>query len=210
MSESRGGLWVPLTLLTAVTAAAVTATVMSGATAARNSPFAVTRTVTVRPTPDVLRAVRDLARLETVSFHMERVIDLRETQARAWGLLQAEDAILLVAVGDVVAGIDLGALRADDVRVDAAASHVTLSLPRATVFAARLDSSRTWVHSRSTDLLAQRQEQLETRARQEAERSMEAAAREGGIIARAEANAERTLTGLVRAMGFAQVTVRWR
>lgn len=207
MSEGRGGALVPLALLTAIAAAAVTATVTARAPSA---PFAVTRTVTVRPTPDVLRAVRDLARLESVSFHMERVVDLRETQARAWGLVEAEDAILLVAVGDVTAGVDLGAVRPDDVSVDHAASRATLTLPRATVFAARLDSSRTYVHSRTTDLLAQRQEQLETRARQEAERSMEAAAREGGILTRAEANAERTVTNLVRALGIADVTVRWR
>ena len=39
----------------------------------------MTSSVTVvRPTPDVLVAVRDLARLESASFHMERVIDLSD------------------------------------------------------------------------------------------------------------------------------------
>jgi hypothetical protein len=205
MSDGARYAWVPLVLLSAMGAAAVTATLSS-----RAMPPATTRTITVRPTPDVLRAVQDLARLETVSFHMERVVDLREAQARAWGLIEAEDAILLVAVGDVVAGVDLVALRPEDVRADPAASTATLTLPRATVFSARLDSERTYVHSRTTDVLAQRQEQLETRARQEAERSIAAAAQEAGILRRAEENAARTITGLVRAMGFRDVNIRWR
>lgn len=206
MSDASRWAFVPLVLLTAMGAAAVTATLTSRVSA----PLAVTRTITVRPSPDVLRAVQDLARLETVSFHMERVVDLRETQSRAWGLIEAEDAILLVAVGDVVAGVDLSALRPEDLSVSGDRARATVTLPHATVFSARLDNARTYVHSRTTDTLARRQEQLESRARQEAERSIAAAAEEAGILARAEQNAARTVTSLLRGMGVADVTVRWR
>lgn len=195
---------VPLVLLTALATSAITATL----TAKPPTPTAVT--TTVRPTPDVLRAVRDLARLESVSFHMERVIDLRETQSRMFGLIEAEDAILLVASADVTAGVDLSALRDGDVTVDPARSRATLTLPHATVLSTRLDAEHTFVHSRTTDLLARRQEQLERRARAEAERSLEAAAVEAGILRRAEANASATLSGLVRALGVREVEVRWR
>lgn len=197
--------WIPLVLLTAMGAAAVTATLRFP-----TIPPPSTRTITVRETPDVLRAVQDLARLETVSFHMERVVDLRETQTHAWGLVEAQDAILLVAVGEVVAGVDLSGLRAGDVTHDVAASRVTLTLPHATVFSSRLDGDRTYVYRRDTDLLARRQERLETLARRDAERSIGAAALESGILARAEANAERTLRGLVRAMGVREVLIAWR
>lgn len=204
--NSRSNLaWIPLVLVTAMGAAAVTATLRFP-----TIPPPSTRTVTVHPTPDVLRAVRDLARLETVSFHMERVVDLRETQSHAWGLVEAQDAILLVAVGEVVAGVDLAGLGEGEVAHDPAASRVSLSLPHATVFSSRLDSERTYVYRRDTDVLARRQERLETLARQEAERSIGAAAREAGIIARAEANAERTLRGLIRAMGVREVVITWR
>lgn len=206
MSDASRWAFVPLVLLTAMGAAAVTATLSTRVAV----PPATTRTITVRPSPDVLRAVQDLARLETVSFHMERVVDLRETQARAWGLIEAEDAILLVAVGDVVAGVDLSALRPEDVSVSEDHARATVTLPRATVFSARLDNARTYVHSRTTDALARRQEQLESRARQEAERSIAAAAEEAGILARAEQNAQRTITSLVRGMGVRDVSVRWR
>jgi len=42
-------------------------------------------------------AVRDLARLESVAYHVERVIDVRDKQSLLFGLLKTEDAILLVA-----------------------------------------------------------------------------------------------------------------
>lgn len=195
---------VPLVLVTALATAALTATF------ATKPPPPTTVTTTVRPTPSVVRAVRDLARLETASFHMERVIDLRETQSRAFGLIEAEDAILLVAAADVTAGVDLAGLRDEDVVHDAARSRVTLTLARPTVLSTRLDSEHTFVHSRTTDLLARRQEQLESRARQEAERTLAAGAVEAGLLRRAEDNAARTITSLARSMGYAEVEVRWR
>ena len=74
-------------------------------------PLSTTETV-VRPLPNVLLAVHDLARIESVTFHMERVIDLTEKQSRLFGLIESRDAILLVAVADVSAGIDLGKVAA--------------------------------------------------------------------------------------------------
>ncbi|HEX7451486.1 MAG TPA: DUF4230 domain-containing protein, partial [Polyangiaceae bacterium] len=139
----------------------------------------------VRPTPDVLVAVKDLARLESASFHMERVIDLTDKQSRLFGLVQTEDAILLVAVADVSAGVDLQKLTTDDVHVDAEKKTATLTLPAPEVFHAELDNSKTYVHTRHTGALATRQENLETRARQEAERTLIDAALQGGLLKRA-------------------------
>lgn len=167
------------------------------------------RTV-VRPTADVVVAVRDLARLETAEYHVERVIDLREEQSRAFGLLQTEDAILLVAAGDIRAGIDFTEMRDGDVVVDPDAMTATITLPPPKVLSSGLDNERTFVHSRTTDVLAKRSETLETRARQEAERTLRDAAVSGGILDRARANAERTVETLVRSLGYRRVEIRWR
>src|SRR5262245_48803279 len=78
----------------------------------------------VKPTPSVLEKVRDLKRLESVSFHMERVIDLSDKQSSLFGLVQSEDAILLIAAADVRAGVDLGKLGPDDVQADLEAHTV--------------------------------------------------------------------------------------
>ena len=169
-----------------------------------------TEVLEVRPTPNVIVAVRDLARLESASFHVERVIDLESRQRRVFGLVEAEDSILLVAAADVVAGVDLSQLRDTDVVIDPSGRSATLTLPPVEIFSARLDNDRTYVHTRETDLLARRRESLETRARREAERTLQQAAIDGGIIARAERNAARTVETLIRSLGFDVVTVRFR
>lgn len=164
----------------------------------------------VRPTPQVIVAVRDLARLEGAQYHLERVIDLREQQSRFFGLIQSEDAILLVAAGDVTAGVDLTLLRDGDVVVDTVKGEATITLPPAQVLSTRLDNERTYVHTRRTDALAERRENLETRARQEAERTLQEAAVTGGVIERAQRNAEHTVETLVRSLGYTKVSVRTR
>lgn len=157
--------------------------------------------------PAVITQVRELSRLEGVSYHIERVVDLKEEQRMLFGLVEAEDAILLVASGDVVAGVDLGQLQRSDISVSGDGHAVTLRLPSAEVFSARLDSARTYVHSRKTDLLAARRESLETRARQAAEQTLRAAAEDAGILKRAEESVSRTVSSLVRALGFERVQI---
>jgi hypothetical protein len=157
--------------------------------------------------PDVITQVRELSRLEGVSFHVERVIDLKDKQQSMFGLVESEDAILLVASGDVVAGIDLGRLKPEDVAVSADRRSVTIKLPHAEIFSARLDNERTFVHTRKTDLPAQRKESLETEARQAAEKTLRSAAEEGGILKRADESVSRTVRALVKSLGFETVKV---
>ncbi len=161
----------------------------------------------VRPTPDVITAVRGLVRLETVAYHGERVVDLRDWQQVLGGLLEAEDAILLVAAGDVIAGVDLEKLRPEDVEVDRAAGRVRIRLPEPEILASSLDNDRTFVYARDTDTLARRSETLETRARQEAERTLTQAALEAGVLARAARGASAAVEGLVRGLGYPDVQV---
>jgi Protein of unknown function (DUF4230) len=161
-------------------------------------------------TGTVLIAVRNLARLESVSFHMERVIDLKNRQSHLFGLVQGDDAILLVAAGDVVAGVDLTKLRDGDVTIDPTTHRAHLTLPPPELLTVRLDNQRTYVHSRKTDLFAQQQFELETRARQAAEDSIRDAALSGGILNRARDNAASTLIALVRSLGYDMVELTWR
>ena len=175
------------------------------------APAAPASSVTiVRPTPAVLRAIRDLSRLESAEYHMERVVDLSEKQSRFFGLIQAEDAILLVASGDVVAGVDLSKIGEADVVIDAEKKRARIILPPPEILSSRLDNERTYVHTRKTDVLASRKESLESRAREEAERSIVDAAKEAGILDRAKQNARRTVEGLVRALGYGEVEVDFR
>ncbi|HWZ91157.1 MAG TPA: DUF4230 domain-containing protein [Polyangiaceae bacterium] len=172
-------------------------------------PLSSTVTV-VRATPNVLVAVQDLARLESASFHMERVIDLSDKQSQLFGLIQSEDAILLVAVANVSAGVDLQKLTTQDISADPLHKTVKLTLPAPEVFHAELDNSKTYVHTRHTGALATRQENLETRARQEAERTLVDDAVQAGLLTRAGDNARRAVAGVVRALGYEQIEITVR
>jgi len=160
--------------------------------------------------PDVITQVRELSRLEGVSYHVERVVDLKDEQRALLGLVPADDSILLVASGDVVAGVDLERLEAQDVVVSSDRRSVTIRLPPAEVFSARLDNDRTYVHTRKTDLLAARKESLETRARQVAEQTLRSVAEDAGIVKRAQDSVARTVRSLVRSLGFETVQVDFR
>ena len=151
--------------------------------------------------------MRQLARLEGAVYSIERVVDLKEKQSKFFQLVEAEDAILLVASGEVTAGVDLSGLREDDVRLENGGKKAIVHLPRATIFSKRLDNERTYVHTRRTDALATRRENLETRARQEAERTLEKAALDGGILKTAEESVGRTVEALTRSLGVDEVEV---
>jgi hypothetical protein len=197
-------------LAAAVIGAVIFGLVVGRCSDAGPAPAPATSVTVVRPSPNVLRAIRDLARLEGAQYHMERVVDLSEKQSRFFGLIEAEDAILLVAAGDVIAGVDLAELRDGDVIVDGDKSRAKITLPQPKVLSSKIDNERTYVHTRRTDTLASRKESLETRARQEAERSIVEAAQQAGIIERARQNTRRTVETLVRSLGYTEVTVEFR
>jgi hypothetical protein len=164
----------------------------------------------LRATPGVVMAIRDVARLEATSFHIEKVVEATDRQSRLWGFVQAKDALLLVAVGDVVAGVDLTKVRDGDVRVDATKGAVTIRLPPPEIVSSTLDERATHVYSRSTDALAQRDEQLEGEARRAAEEQMRKVALDEGILEKARVSTERTLRGLLRALGYERAEIEFR
>ncbi|HEY8091530.1 MAG TPA: DUF4230 domain-containing protein [Polyangiaceae bacterium] len=174
------------------------------------APTLATDHVVSRPTPSVVLAMRDLSRLETTTFHMEKVIELTDEQSRLFGLVQARDQILLVAVGDVVAGIDMARLGDQDARVDSTGRGVRVVLPAPEVLSTSIDEARTHVFGRSTDVLAERKEELEGLARKEAAEQIEKGARAGGILDRARASAERTVRALLQSLGFEKIAIEWK
>jgi hypothetical protein len=166
--------------------------------------------ITSRPTPSMLVAVRDLARLETTELHIEKVIDLSDKQSRLFGLIEVTDAILLVAVGRATIGIDLSKLRESDVSMDPTTKVASLRLPKPELLSAALDERATYVYTRTTSVLARRNEALESHARREALAAIEKVAMEGDVEVRAKAQAERQLTSLLTQLGASAVEITWR
>jgi Protein of unknown function (DUF4230) len=158
----------------------------------------------------VVRELRSLARLETSSLHVEKVIELKDHQKRLHGLVDADDSLLYVAVGEVVLGVDLSKLAEADVRSDATTGIAYIELPAPEVLSSRFDETRSYVHSRATDMLARRNEALEGAARREALKAFTAAGNDARALEAAKAQAERQLRSLARAWGAKDLVVSWK
>ncbi len=148
------------------------------------------------PTPQivsgaaVVQRIQQLSRLETSKYTIERVIDVRQSSnIPIIGDWLASDALLLIAHGTVVVGVDLSQITADAVTVSADGSRITVRLPPVQVFSATLDNSKTRVYSRDRGLLAPENPHLETIARQAAEQQILQAACEDGIMEEGTRNA---------------------
>lgn len=161
------------------------------------------------PTPTVLKDLRELARLETLSLHVEKVIDVKDHQTHLYGLVESDDAILFVATGEVVMGVDLGKLRDGDARFVEATRTAYVTLPAPEVLSTRFDEPHSYVHARATDLLAKRNEALESVARRDAVVAFEAAAKDPKAVARAKDQAEKQIRALAKAWGSRDVVVTW-
>jgi hypothetical protein len=124
--------------------------------------------------------------LETIQYTVEKVITAESRQG-AFGFLFG-DRLLLVAHGEVIAGVDLAKLSPSDLRVTDNVLYVRLPEPE--VFIATLDNDKSYVYDRETGILTRRDINLETSARQAAEKAIEQTAIEDGILDMARTNAE--------------------
>jgi hypothetical protein len=159
-------------------------------------------TPTVLPDPiTIVNQMRDLSRLETIQFSVEKVITAEITQG-ALGFLFG-DKLIFVAHGDVIAGVDLGKLKPGDISIDHGV--VTIRLPAPEVFSASLNNQKSYVYNRSTGALTHGDTNLETTARRAAEDQIRQAAIEDGILNLAQANAENFLTKLLVQLGYDDV-----
>ncbi len=169
-----------------------------------------TPTPTIRDRGGAIQQMKNLNRLETQRFSIEWVVDASTKRGDPLDALLGE-RLLLIASGDVVAGVDLSKLTERDVIISPDGASITLTLPASEIFSARLNNERTRVYDRQTRLLTQltggQDPNLETQARQEAERQILAAACENGIMQRAADEAKRSMEQFLRLLEFEQITV---
>jgi len=155
--------------------------------------------------PTVVRQIQQLQRLETVSYTMDKIISGEHANAYLPKFL-AGDRLLLVVHGEVVAGINLASVQLGDVRIEG--QKVSINLPAAEVFSTRIDNARTKVYSRDTGLFSSPDPNLESEVREEAERQLQQAALQDGILKTAGENARSTITGMLKGFGFHEVEIR--
>ncbi|MFZ0536299.1 MAG: DUF4230 domain-containing protein [Candidatus Sulfotelmatobacter sp.] len=155
--------------------------------------------------PTVVRQIQKLQRLETVSYTMDKIISGEHENAYLPKFL-AGDRLLLVVHGEVVAGINLASLGPGDVLIKG--QTVSIHLPAAEVFSTRIDNARTRVYSRDTGLFSSPDPNLESEVREEAERQLQQAALQDGILKTAADNARTTIAGMLQGFGFREVDIR--
>jgi hypothetical protein len=152
--------------------------------------------------PTVVHQIQQLQRLETVSYTMDKIIS-GEHENEYLPKFLAGDRLLLVVHGEVVGGINLAALHPSDVVLQG--QKALIRLPTAEILSTRIDNAKTRVYSRDTGLFTSPDPNLESEVREEAERQLQQAALQDGILKLAEENARGTISGMLKGFGFREV-----
>jgi len=167
-----------------------------------------------RSGPAVVKAISDMGEFRAASAYYELVVDI-EKEVDPLPSFLAGERVLFVAAGTVEAGVNLRSLPPDAVTVNGDRTSATITLPRPTLSQPRIDVERSYVYSHQRGLLERLQgaagdnptadeRQLYTLASQ---RLAEAARQTDELTARGEANTRAMLQGLLRSLGFTEVTV---
>ena len=153
--------------------------------------------------PVVVEGIQDLDQLATVRWK-ESVIVSRERGGTELERIFSGEKVLLVASGNVEAGVNLADLGRDDVRVNG--EKVTIRLPEPEILSVSLDEDETRVYDRDFGLLnIYPDDELVEEARDVALDRIEEAARDGDILDQAEQNAEDSIRAFVTSLGFEEV-----
>jgi hypothetical protein len=165
--------------------------------------LAVEATPVILPNPVVIvEEINSLARLETASYSFQDILQIKRNQDMFWGIFG--ESLLFVAYGDVIAGVDLAQMTADDIQV-VSPTKVVVHLPQPEIFLTDLDNDRSYVADRDIGLLTQGDTQLETLIRQEAEDRMVEAALDNDILGMAQQEAESFMITFLEQLGFTEI-----
>ncbi|MDQ3965217.1 MAG: DUF4230 domain-containing protein [Actinomycetota bacterium] len=153
--------------------------------------------------PVVVEGIQKLDQLATVRW-TESVVVTKESEGNSLQWLLTGEKVLLVATGEVEAGVDLASLGSEDVEVQG--EKVTIRLPEPKILSSSLDEEKTGVYDRDQGLLRLRPDDaLVEEARRDAEREITATAQENGILDHARNNAEESIRAFVTTLGFEEI-----
>jgi hypothetical protein len=153
--------------------------------------------------PTIVAQVQRLNELATVRFTVQRIVDLEERATPV-----GAERILLIVQAHLRAGVDLAALRPEDVQVED--GRVTLRLPPAKLLDAAIDDGATRVWDRQKTWWTPwvpYSKDLEQRARLQGLEAARKAAIDMEILRQAERNAAESIRGLLGLAGIGDVRV---
>ena len=170
-----------------------------------------------RSQPALLESLENLSEYRAASANLQVVVDVEQDTSLVPAFLKGERTLFLAA-GSVDAAVDFGALDEGAIQVDEDRRAATITLPPPRLTPARLDTSRSRIYDRDRGLLDRIGEALSDDGgadQQELYRLAEsrlrtAAAEDPEILRTAERNTRSMLTGMLRGLGYEDITIRFR
>jgi hypothetical protein len=163
-----------------------------------------------RSQPALLQSLRDLSQYHASAGEFQVVLDI-ERDVRYVPAALAGQRTLFVAAGTVNAYVDFGGMAEDALDVapttaSGEARKVRLALPHAVLDKPNLDQERCYVFAQERGLLDRLTSLVQTQDQQPfyvaAEQKIADAARESGLVQRADDNTRKMLTGMFGALGY--------
>ncbi len=139
----------------------------------------------------VAEKIQHLGRLANVHYLLSNTLD---------------SSTPLVVQGDLIAGVDLTQLTAENIRIDDSGRGIHVQLPSAQIFSTSLEVNPR-AYSTSSVALVPTGQSLTPDLRARAEQRLQQSALDGGILTTAHSNAVPTVSTLLRSLGFETVEV---
>jgi hypothetical protein len=173
------------------------------------NPFA--ETTTDRSQPVVLKSISQLSRYEAASGSFEVVVDL-QSHSFLPSFIEGSDT-LFVGQGTDIAYVDFSQLKGQAIHVSADRTAVTVALPKAQLEPAVLNVHQSYVYAQQQGL-ANRignffsgNPNNQQKVYEAAQTKIQNAAKSSQLLTEAQKNTQSTLTGMLKSLGFQQVTV---
>lgn len=167
-----------------------------------------------RSGPVLLKSIQDMDRYEAAVGNFQVVVDLEKDAAFLPDAIRGTRT-LYVGAGTVSGYVDLGGLDERSVTVNGDRTKASITLPHAVLGTAALDPERSYAVSKQRGLLDRIGDLFsdnpagEQAVQKLAARHISEAAGESGLAERAERNTTSMLEGLLRSLGFREVTVAY-
>lgn len=165
-------------------------------------------TNTPLPPPVItIQGIKSQAKLSTIEYNTVSEI-YREDVPEGWldGLLGTKERLLVLVYGDVQAGFDLEKLKKEDLWTDG--KRVRLVLPAPEIINSSIDFDRTHIVYYENNLVLEKNNpNLQGEALAEAQKAIEQAALEDGILDKANTHGKLYYENFLRSLGFTEVEV---
>src|SRR4051795_4105511 len=171
-----------------------------------------------RSQPVLMKSLENLSDYHAATANMQVVVDVEEDSRLLPSFIKGERT-LFVAAGTVDAAVDFRGLSRDPdaVKVSSDRRSVRLTLPAPKLLEPRLDPDRTRVYDRDRGVLDRVQDALSDRPGDEqplyqlgTRKLADAAAADPELTRTAERNTRGMLAGLLRGLGYEQITINFR